>query len=135
MLTKEEHEAILKKIAETGDTAEMLDEMQKLRDDFDERAAITTAAVADDSEDRETPPGSEPEKIEEDGKPTAQEEKPTGDTVSRTEYEELKRKYIERFFSDPLTNPAAEKPKDAYDAPKDGEMRKYADLFSDGKED
>lgn len=41
MLKKEEHENLLKQIADSGgDTANMLDLMQKLRDDFDEREGM-----------------------------------------------------------------------------------------------
>lgn len=37
-MTKEEHDGILKKLSETGGfTADMLDEIQKLRDEYDER--------------------------------------------------------------------------------------------------
>ena len=97
--TKEEHEAILKSIAESADMETTLDLIQSLRTDYDERLSI---------------------------------EQPTDEYKGK--YEELKAKYIERFFTDPAK--ADEKKEEAKeeteeDVKKDGEELSYDDLFKE----
>lgn len=126
--TKKEHDDLLREIAMTGgDTPKMLELMQKLRDDFDEREGmlrqygekadktppegikeaeekVREESRKDDREDggeRRRAYGVEPDRRE--GRradaETGDRREVTRDMVSRAEYDELKKKYIDRFFS------------------------------------
>lgn len=108
--TKKEFDDLLREIAKSGgDTPKMLELMQKLRDDFDEREGMLRRYG--ESRDRTRPEGErrEEEKIREesreddrrDGGERRRAYDALADTVSRADYEELRRKYIERFFSAP----------------------------------
>lgn len=119
--TKQEHEDLLKEIAASGgDTPKMLELMQKLRDDFDEREGMLKKLG--EKRDSETPEGTraEEEKIrdesrkdnEEDGGERRKAYDALGDTVSRADYEALRRKYIDRFFSDPQPQGPREEPEE-----------------------
>lgn len=107
MYSKEEHENLLKEIAATGgDTDSMLELLQKLRDDFDEREGeLRRYNEAADKSKPDTENAEE--KIVDESKEDNVDDKGLrrdpirDDVVSRSEYDELKRKYIERFFSDP----------------------------------
>lgn len=116
-MTKEEHENLLKEIANSGgDTANMLKLLQRLRDDFDEREGMLKRYG--EERDKERPEGEEKEydRLKEESKEDDKEDggerrgaygdRPRGrnelrDYVSRDEYDRLKRDYIERFFSSP----------------------------------
>lgn len=77
-LIKEEHENLLRAIAETGGaTDNMLELIQKLRDDYDEREGML-------------------KRYEEDKDKTV--EFNVDDWVKRSDYDELRRKYLDRFF-------------------------------------
>lgn len=108
MYTKKEYDDLLREIAKSGgDTPNMLKLMQKLRDDFDEREGMLKRYS--ESSDKREPEGTkvEEEKIREESRRDDREDGGErrraydGDTVSRREYEDLRRKYIDRFFSDP----------------------------------
>lgn len=73
-LTKEEHDNILKKLSETGGfTPDMLDEIQRLRDEFDEREGeLKRYHEQYDGEDKED---------------------------WKSKYTELEKKYRERFWN------------------------------------
>lgn len=103
-MTKDEHENLLKEIASTGgDTDNMLKLLQRLRDDFDEREGMLRRDG--ESTDKERPSKEkERERIREESREDNREDKglrraPLEDMVPRRDYDELKRKYIERFFS------------------------------------
>lgn len=129
-LTKREHEDLLMEIALSGgDTPKMLELMQKLRDDFDDREGQLRRY--NEERDRKPPEGQRTEErrierqSEEDNREDGGERRDAydalsesdpgaedsdkaetdpgvrKDTVSRADYEDLKRKYIERFFSTP----------------------------------
>lgn len=108
MYAKEEHENLLKEIAATGgDTPAMLELLQKLRDDFDEREGeLRRYGEAEDSEAPDAT--AEDERIADESREDNREDGGLRrdplpeDMVSRAEYEDLRRKYIERFFSDPV---------------------------------
>lgn len=101
--TKEEHENLLKEIAMSGgDTDNMLKLLQKLRDDFDEREGElrSRGETAD-----KTDPATEEEKKEivedskeDDRKDGGLRRDPMEGYVSQSEYDALRKKYIDRFF-------------------------------------
>ena len=101
-LTKIEHDDILKKIAESGgETVDMLDDIQKLRDDFDEREGMENLSDV-------------------------------GGEKWKEKYEELRKKYIDRFFATPAE--AEKEMKEAKketkeDVKKDSENLSFDDLF------
>lgn len=96
LLTKRGLENLLKRIMETGGLTENMEEdVQRLRDDFDEREGILNRyGESYDNEDEELNEYEWKDR-DEDTVFTPDEEK----YVSRSEYDELKRKYIDRFFS------------------------------------
>lgn len=101
--TKEEHENLLREIAETGgDTPTMLELLQKLRDDFDDREGMLRKYG--EEKDRKDPVGEqqEDEKIRNESKEDNAEDngmrRDPMETVPKADYEELRRQYIERFF-------------------------------------
>lgn len=107
-LTKKEHEDLLREIAETGgDTANMLELMQKLRDDFDEREGELRRYGEERDKERPEEAEKEDERIRRESREDDKEDRGerrdplSKDVVSRAEYDELKRKYIDRFFSTP----------------------------------
>ena len=131
-LTKKEHEDLLREIAETGgDTANMLELMQKLRDDFDEREGELRGYG--EERDKERPEGAEKEderirreSREDDKEDRGERRDPLSkDVVSRAEYDELKRKYIDRFFS----TPEEVKKETEKDVKRDGENQTFEELF------
>lgn len=131
-MVKEEHENLLREIAESGgDTAKMLELMQNLRDDFDEREGELKRY--DEKRDKERPEGEakEDDKIRQESKEADREDKRerrdplSKDTVSRNEYDELKRKYIERFFS----TPDEAKKSQEEDVKRDGKKQSFEELF------
>lgn len=113
--TKQEHDNLLMEIAKSGgDTPKMLELMQKLRDDFDEREGELKRYR--ETEDKRPPEGTKEEErkivdeSQEDNREDGGERRRaygvapdrrgvSVDTVSRADYEDLKQKYIERFFS------------------------------------
>lgn len=118
--TKKEHDNLLMEIAKSGgDTPKMLELMQKLRDDFDDREGELKRYR--ETADKKPPEGTKAEErkiveeSEEDNREDGGERRraydvdPDGETrdrrgvsrdvVSRADYEDLKNKYIERFFS------------------------------------
>lgn len=130
MLTKQEHDDLLKEISETGgDTPAMLELMQKLRDDFDEREGM----LRKDGETADSTPIEGEAKAEDEIREESTEDnKEDGglrrdplpaDMVPRSDYDELRRKYIERFFTTP-DEAKAEQEAIAKDTPKT-----YDDLF------
>lgn len=131
-ITKEEHENLLREIAETGgDTANMLELMQKLRDDFDEREGELRRYA--EERDKKPPEGAR-KKDEEIRKESEEDNREDGgerrdplprDMVSRAEYDELKRKYIDRFFS----TPDEVKKETEKDVKRDGENQTFEELF------
>lgn len=132
MLDKDSHENLLKEIAATGgDTPAMLELMQKLRDDFDEREGMLRKDG--EAKDSESPDGEDKEvdKIREE---SVEDNKEDGgirrdplsaDMVSRAMYDDLRKKYIERFFS----NPEEVKQDQEEDVKRDGEGQSFDDLF------
>lgn len=133
-MTKEEHENLLREIAETGgDTANMLELMQKLRDDFDEREGMLRKYG--EERDKEVPEGAEEEddRIREESSEDNVEDGGERrdplpeDMVPRADYEELRRKYIERFFS----SPEEVKEDQEEDVKRDGEEQSFESLFKE----
>lgn len=131
-LTKKEHEDLLREIAETGgDTANMLELMQKLRNDFDEREGELRRYR--EERDKKPPEGAEKEderirreSREDDKEDRGERRDPLSkDVVSRAEYDELKRKYIDRFFS----IPEEVKRDTEKDVKRDGEKQTFEELF------
>lgn len=132
MFTKDEHENLLKEIAETGgDTENMLDLLQRLRDDFDEREGMLrsegetadettpdTAAVEDEIRDESV------EDNREDGG-LRRNPLPDGFDNWRDAYSDLKRKYIERFF----TTPDEVKKENENDVKRDSKPQTFDELF------
>lgn len=138
MLTKDEHDNLLKEISETGgDTPAMLELMQKLRDDFDEREGMLRkygetadstpiegeAKAEDEIREESAEDNKEDDGLRRDPVTEEQAENLAPDTVPRSEYDELRRKYIERFFTTP-SDAKAEQEAITKDGPKT-----YEDLF------
>lgn len=134
--TKEEHENLLREIAESGgDTPKMLELMQKLRDDFDEREGELRRYH--EERDKEEPEGLE-KKEEEIEQESEEDDKEDGgerrkaygalkNYVSRADYEDLRNKYIERFFS----TPEEAKKEQKKNVKEDGEKKSFDELFKD----
>lgn len=149
--TPDEYKNLLKEIADSGgDTPKMLDLLQKLRDDYDEREGMLRKYQ--ESKDKDKPEGEEPEREkirresaednEEDGgerrdayRGPLKRDRERGDKridrdmVSRADYEDLRRKYIERFF----TSPSEAKHDQYEDIRKDDDVYDldFDDLFDD----
>lgn len=114
MLSKEEYDGVLKEIAESGgDTPHVLELVERLRDDYDERIGM----------EREEAREGEYETPQELGYKTAAEV--PADMVPRAEYENLRSKYIERFFS----SPEEVKEEQTEDVKRDGEKQTFEQLF------
>lgn len=128
-MTKEEHDALLRRIAETGGaTPEMLDDIQKLRDEYDEREGMLRRyGERYDGENRERKEREEspPEEREKDLDGVDRE-----DIDWRGKYEEIRKKYVERFFS----SPEQAKEEQNEDVTKDGETMTYEELFKERTE-
>lgn len=121
ILTKEEHEALLREIAESGgDTPKMLDAMQKLRDEYDERMGeLKRYGETYDGENRDR---REDENREVD-------ERMDGESKIDWEsrYRDLESKYRERFF----TTPREVKEEQKEDVIEDGKKKSYEELFEE----
>lgn len=127
-MTKDEHEALLRRIAETGGaTPEMLDDIQKLRDEYDEREGMLRRYG--EERDKNPPDGerSQEDKDEEGERRSDKKEVDRDDIDWKGEYEKIRKQYVERFFSSP------EKAKDEQDedVTKDGESMTYEELFKE----
>lgn len=123
-MTKDEHEALLRRIAETGGaTPEMLDDIQKLRDEYDEREGMLKRyGETYDGENRERE-DSAPE-----GRRDGDKEEVSREDIDwRGKYEEIRKKYIDRFFS----SPEKAKEEQEEDVTKDGESMTYEELFKE----
>ena len=115
MLKKEEHENLLKQIADSGgDTANMLDLMQKLRDDFDEREGMLKKYG--EKYDGENSP-----------KEDVETEKEKDGVNWKEKYADLERKYKERFF----TTPKEVKEETEEDVERDGKKQSFEELFTE----
>lgn len=115
MLSKDEHENLLKAIADSGgDTANMLDLMQKLRDDYDEREGML--AKYGETRDGEDAEGKDEERTE-------------GETKVdwRAKYDDLEKRYKERFF----TTREEVKEEQTEDIKEDGKEYEYEKLFEE----
>lgn len=124
VFNKKEHDDLLKEIAMTGGaTPKMMELLQKLRDDFDERAGMLRKEGED--RDRRDPEGAreEADRIREESRRDDREDRgerrraygfggdrETGDPAPvtreefdklRADHERLQREYVERFFSTP----------------------------------
>lgn len=128
-LTKQEHENLLKEIAESGgDTDNMLKLMQRLRDDFNEREGILRKLG--ETKDKNEP--STKEEREEIRKESIEDDKEDSglrrDPINyRDKYEKLRRNYINRYFSGSEEEKEEEEEKDKK------KERKYEDLFKRGE--
>lgn len=123
LLSKEEHEGLLRRIAESGGaTPDMLDEIQKLRDDYDEREGMLRRES--ETYDGEDNPGEEVESRGESAVDAEDVSRETNDDW-REKYEDIRRKYIERFF----TTPEEVKEEQTEDVKEDGENVSYETLF------
>lgn len=131
--TREEYENLLKEIANSGgDTPAMMELLQKLRDDYDEREGLLKRYG--EERDKRAPEGSEEErdKIRKESEEDNIEDKGErriayDDYVPREDYEELRKKYIERFFtsSDKAKRMQKENVMD------DGKKRSFEELFKE----
>lgn len=106
-MARKEYMDLLSEIGATGGaTDDMMKLLQRLRDDFDEREGMLRR---DGEEADRTPPATlqQEEHIAADSRRDNAEDGGlrrdplTADTVSRSEYDSLKRKYVERFFTSP----------------------------------
>lgn len=100
---KKEHEDLLAEIAGSGgDTAKMMELLQKLRDDFDDREGELKRYR--EASDKNEPQGAqaEDEKIQkeakEDDKSDGGERRDAYDIDYKQKYESLKEEYLNRFF-------------------------------------
>lgn len=131
--TPEEYENLLKEIANSGgDTPAMMELLQKLRDDYDEREGMLKRYG--EERDKKAPEGSEEEreKIRKESEEDDVEDKGERriayeDYVPREEYETLRKKYIERFF----TTPDRAKRDQRENVMEDGKKRSFEQLFKD----
>lgn len=114
-LSKEEHDNILRKISETGGfTADMMDEIQKLRDDYDEREGMLKKYG--ETKDK-TINDRDKDEIKTDGEKIIN---------WKSKYEDLKKEYYDRFFT--TTASEAKKEQDI-DIKEDGEDLSFEELF------
>lgn len=131
--TREEYENLLKEIANSGgDTPAMMELLQKLRDDYDEREGLLKRYGEEG--DKRAPEGSEEErdKIRKESEEDNIEDKGErriayDDYVPREDYEELRKKYIERFF----TSPDKAKRMQKENVMDDGKKRSFEELFKE----
>lgn len=131
--TPEEYENLLKEIANSGgDTPAMMELLQKLRDDYDEREGMLKRYG--EERDKKAPEGSEEEreKIRKESEEDNVEDRGERriayeDYVPREEYETLRKKYIERFF----TTPDRAKRDQRENVMDDGKKRSFEQLFKD----
>lgn len=131
--TREEYENLLKEIANSGgDTPAMMELLQKLRDDYDEREGLLKRYG--EERDKRAPEGSEEErdKIRKESEEDNIEDKGErriayDDYVPREDYEELRKKYIERFF----TSPDKAKRMQKENVMADGKKRFFEELFKE----
>lgn len=131
--TREEYENLLKEIANSGgDTPAMMELLQKLRDDYDEREGLLKRYG--EERDKRAPEGSEEErdKIRKESEEDNIEDKGErriayDDYVPREDYEELRKKYIERFF----TSPDKVKRMQKENVMADGKKRFFEELFKE----
>lgn len=131
--TREEYENLLKEIANSGgDTPAMMELLQKLRDDYDEREGLLKRYG--EERDKRAPEGSEEErdKIRKESEEDNIEDKGErriayDDYVPREDYEELRKKYIERFFTSPDKANRMQK-ENVMD---DGKKRSFEELFKE----
>lgn len=131
--TREEYENLLKEIANSGgDTPAMMELLQKLRDDYDEREGLLKRYG--EERDKRAPEGSEEErdKIRKESEEDNIEDKGErriayDDYVPREDYEELRKKYIERFF----TSPDKAKRMQKENVMDDGKKRSFEELFKE----
>lgn len=131
--TREEYENLLKEIANSGgDTPAMMELLQKLRDDYDEREGLLKRYG--EERDKRAPEGSEEErdKIRKESEEDNIEDKGErriayDDYVPREDYEELRKKYIERFFTS--TDKAKRMQKE--NVMDDGKKRSFEELFKE----
>lgn len=131
--TREEYENLLKEIANSGgDTPAMMELLQKLRDDYDEREGLLKRYG--EERDKRAPEGSEEErdKIRKESEEDNIEDKGErriayDDYVPREDYEELRKKYIERFF----TSPDKAKRMQKENVMDDGKKRFFEELFKE----
>lgn len=131
--TREEYENLLKEIANSGgDTPAMMELLQKLRDDYDEREGLLKRYG--EERDNRAPEGSEEErdKIRKESEEDNIEDKGErriayDDYVPREDYEELRKKYIERFF----TSPDKAKRMQKENVMDDGKKRSFEELFKE----
>lgn len=114
--TPEEYSDLLKEIANSGgDTPKMMELLQKLRDDYDEREGMLKKYGED--RDREEPEGEVTERkeirkeSEEDNREDGGKRRRAydGDVVSRAEFdkmreemEKIRKAYIDKYFSTPV---------------------------------
>lgn len=129
MYTKEEYDNLLREIAQTGgDTPAMLDLLQKLRDDFDDREGQLRRYG--EGEDKEVPEGDAAEEakiVEESKEDNSEDGGLRRDPIDwEQKYKELERKYIDRFFSKPET---VEDTEDRYE--EESKEVKIEDLFKE----
>lgn len=141
LLSKEEHEGLLRRIAETGGaTPEMLEDIQKLRDEYDER--MGELRRYGERRDKDRPEGSEEEERKldrEDRRDEREDRRDDRDDVEsrgerevdptdwRGKYEEIRKKYIDRFF----TSPEEVKEDQEEDVKRDGEKVTFEELFKE----
>lgn len=132
MFTKDEHENLLKEIAETGgDTENMLNLLQRLRDDFDEREGMLRREG--ENTDETSPVTTEveneirEESVEDNREDGGLRRNPVPDGFDnwRDAYSDLKRKYIERFF----TTPDEVKKENENDVKRDSKPQTFDELF------
>lgn len=132
-LTKAEHEELLRRIAESGgDTANMLDLMQKLRDDYDEREGMLRKyGETYDGENRDRREDRDRDRREDRDRDEIEDrrerrDRDRGDEIDWKErYAELDKRYRERFFSTP-TEVIRE---NTEDIKRDGEKQTFEELF------
>lgn len=103
-MNKEEYDNLLAEIAETGGpTDKMMELLQKLRDDFDMREGELRSRGEEEDKNE---PGTEAEKEKIVGESIEDNKNDSGlrrdplslDMVPKADYDDLKRRYIERFF-------------------------------------
>lgn len=110
----------------------MMELLQKLRDDYDEREGLLKRYG--EERDKRAPEGSEEErdKIRKESEEANIEDKGErriayDDYVPREDYEELRKKYIERFF----TSPDKAKRMQKENVMDDGKKRSFEELFKE----
>lgn len=111
-LTRDEYMQILERISETGGFTEaMLDDLQKLKDDYDEREGMLR--VEDEASDKTVY--------------TDDQVYDTDGVSWRDKYDDMKRRYKARFFSTPLE--AKEEQIEDIASDSDSTTRTYEEIF------